>query len=390
VSDLEDKLRVKLEAWSGQHLARKLREVESAQGGSIILEGRTLINFGSNDYLGMAARPELKRAAIEATERYGTGSGASRLICGSIAPHQELERALAAWKGTECALVFNSGYAAALGTICGLVEGGDIVIIDKLVHASIVDAARLSGATLRVYKHNDVETLRGMLEWSQQERGEGDVLVITESVFSMDGDVAPLSQIVALKEEYEAWLMVDEAHACGMFGKKRSGRIEQEELQGRVEIQMGTLGKAVGSSGGFIAGSSTLIEYLVNQARSFIFSTAAPPATSAAARAGVELIQSGAGEELNNALWRNVEIFCHEMGVAKVPSPIIPVPIGSEEQAIKVAGGLKEAGFFVPAIRYPTVARGKARLRVSLSATHEADQIMQLTRVLKGNKKGLA
>ena len=241
----------------------------------------------------MAGHPALGQAAREAIEQFGVGSGASRLICGSLQPHHELESALAKWQGTESALVFSTGFAAAQGVLTSLLGRGDVVILDKKAHASMIDGAKLSGATLRVFRHNDLENLEKLLQWAA-DRG-GRVLVASESVFSMDGDHAPLAGIVELKERYGAWLMLDEAHAVGLYGPLGQGLAAAGGLGERIEIRMGTLGKAVGAAGGFICGSRQLVDLLVNKARSFIFSTAPSPAVSAAARAGVELIQGAEG-----------------------------------------------------------------------------------------------
>ncbi|HEY3913004.1 MAG TPA: 8-amino-7-oxononanoate synthase, partial [Verrucomicrobiae bacterium] len=298
VSDLSQRLdKIRQEG-----LYRELRCVESPQSAHIQIAGKTLLNFSSNDYLALANHPLLKEAAIKAVERFGSGSGASRLICGSLAPHHELETALAAFKKTGAALCFSSGYAAAMGTIGALVGKEDVVVLDKLVHACIVDAARLSGAKLRIFAHNDLNELDDILRWANQRHDSASTsirprtLIITESVFSMDGDLAPLPQMVALKEKYGAWLMVDEAHAVGLFGKHRRGLAEEMGVSDQIEIQMGTLGKALGSSGGYICGPQALIDFLINRARSFIFSTAPVPASAAAARAAIELIQSTEGQ----------------------------------------------------------------------------------------------
>jgi 8-amino-7-oxononanoate synthase len=361
-------------------LQRRLRWLEDSRGAEITWEGRRLVNFSSNDYLGLAQHPKLKTAALEATERWGAGVGAARLICGTLPPHCELEETIAKFKGTAAALSFGSGYGAAVGTICSLVGSDDVVVIDKLVHASLVDGARLSGAKLRVFRHNDVEDLERTLEWARNAPKEnGRILIVTESVFSMDGDCAPLREIVELKERFGAWLMVDEAHALGVLGPGRRGLAEDLGIANRIEIQMGTLGKAVGSAGGFIAGSEALIDHLVNSARSFIFSTAPGPAAIAAARAGIELIASAEGEALREKLTANVNTLSEN----KLKTAIVPIILGDEDGALKAAERLKEAGFLVPAIRYPTVARGKARLRVTLSATHTTEHIEGLRAVLK-------
>jgi 8-amino-7-oxononanoate synthase len=388
VNEFDKELKRRLEDIRSQGLLRELREVDSAQGTRVKIDGKSLLNFSSNDYLGLANHPALKEAAVKAIEQFGAGSGASRLICGSLAPHHELEEALAKFKQTESALSFSSGYAAALGTITALAGKDDVVVLDKLVHASIVDAARLSGAKLRVFDHNDLDQLADILDWAEKREKPSRTLVITESVFSMDGDIAPLREIVALKEKHGAWLMVDEAHATGLFGANRRGVAEQLGVSERVEIQMGTLGKALGSAGGFICGSRTLTELLVNRARSFIFSTAPVPAAAAAARAGIGLVQSKEGKERCEQLWSLLKHL--QDGLAKLLSPapvlrsaIVPIILGQEERAVSVASTLREAGIFIPAIRYPSVAKGQARLRMTLSAGHTDADMKQLLKALK-------
>lgn len=346
------------------------------------MDGKRLVNFSSNDYLRLAQHPKLKAAAAEATERWGTGAGAARLVCGTLPVHRELEEAIAKFKRTDAALTFASGYAAAVGTICALAGSDDVLVIDKLVHASLVDGARLSGAKMRVFRHNDVEDLAKLLEWARNATAqEGNVLVVTESVFSMDGDCAPLREIVELKEKFGAWLMLDEAHALGVLGPGRRGLAEELDVADRIEVQMGTLGKAVGSAGGFIAGSKALIDQLINSARSFIFSTAPGPAAVAAACAGIELIASDDGEKLRGDLRKNIAAFTSQPN-GDARTAIVPILLGDEERALAASEKLKQAGFLVPAIRYPTVARGKARLRVTLSASHTAEQIAQLKSAL--------
>ena len=380
-----------LDALYAQGLRRELCRVDSPQGTHIQMDGQTLLNFSSNDYLGLANDPLIKEAAVRAVKKNGAGSGASRLICGSLAPHHELEEALAAFKNTEAAITFSSGYATAIGTICALLGKDDIIILDKLVHACVVDAARLCGAKLRVFAHNDLDDLEDILKWANKNSNPR-ILIVTESIFSMDGDAAPLCEIAALKEKYGAWLMVDEAHATGLYGKNRHGLAEELGVSSRIEIQMGTLGKALGASGGFICGSRTLIDFLVNHARSFIFSTAPVPAAAAAANAAVQFINSADGEKRRETLWARV----HELQLqisnttsrvrgrkSQIPSAIIPFLIGDESKAVEVATQLRKRGIFVPAIRYPTVARGKARLRVTLTAAHTAKDVSQLVSVLK-------
>jgi 8-amino-7-oxononanoate synthase len=389
VKSFNRELNERLDALRAQGLHRETRRVDSSQGTRIQIGDRTFLNFSSNDYLGLANDPLLKEAAIRAVEKFGAGSGASRLICGSLAPHHELEETLASFKNTEAAISFSSGYAAALGIICALLGKDDIIVIDKLVHACVVDAARLSGAKIRVFAHNDLNDLEKILKWAVSSRHPSPAtrrtLIVTESIFSMDGDAAPLCEIAVLKEKYGAWLMVDEAHATGLYGKNRRGLAEESGVSDRIEIQMGTLGKALGASGGFICGSRTLIDFLVNRGRSFIFSTAPVPAAAAAATAGVRFIQSKAGEARRNLLWQRVEQLNSKLKIqnSKLQSAIIPFSIGNESKAVEVAAQLREYGFFVPAIRYPTVARGKARLRITLSAAHTAADVAALTVALK-------
>lgn len=396
MKDFCAELEARLQSLRDQGLHRQLRPVHSAQGTRLNLAGRRLLNFSSNDYLGLASHPALRAAAVQALAEYGSGSGASRLICGSLAPHGDLDAALARFKGTEAALAFSSGYAAAVGTICALVGAGDFVVIDKLVHASIVDGARLSGAKLRVFDHNDTEDLERILQWTQTQRAEArpgaQVLIITETVFSMDGDLAPLRQLVELKEKYRAWLMVDEAHATGLFGENRRGLAEAQGVSDRIEVQMGTLGKALGSAGGFICGPRPLIDLLINRARSFIFSTAPVPAAAASATAALQLIGSTEGEERRQRLWANIDRLKNSLIKAgwKLPpvqSAIIPLLVGSEEKAMALAGRLLERGLFIPAIRYPTVARGQARLRLTVSADHTPADIATLVAALQEEDK---
>jgi len=384
VNQFDATLSERLAAIRDQGLYRQLRQIDSPQSPHIEIGGRALLNFSSNDYLGLANEPALKEAAIEAIKKFGSGSGASRLICGSVAPHHELDEALAEFKGLEAALTFSTGYAAAVGTISALAGKEDVVVIDKLVHASIVDGARLSGAKLRVFAHNDLDDLEEILQWADQAQGpkskaqsQSRVLIITESVFSMDGDCAPLREIVALKNKYGAWLMVDEAHATGIYGKKRRGLAEELGVSGDIDVQMGTLGKALGASGGYIAGSRTLIDYLVNRARSFIFSTAPVPAAAAAATAGIRFVESSKGEARRKMLWDRVKEFD-----SKALSAIIPVIIGNETKAVETAAALLEQNIYVPAIRYPTVARNQARLRVTLTAAHEKEDVATFRDIL--------
>jgi len=385
---LDDELNHRLAALREQHLFRELRRVDSAQGAHVKIGGKSFLNFSSNDYLGLANHPALKEAAIKAVEKFGAGAGASRLICGSLAPFHELEEQLAAFKKTGAALTFSTGYAAATGTITSLMGKNDVIIIDKLVHASIVDAAKLSGAKLRIFDHNDLDDLEKILAWADEKSRQASqpmrTLVITESFFSMDGDAAPLREIVALKEKYGAWLMVDEAHATGIIGQDGRGLADKLGIGSRVEVQFGTLGKALGASGGYICGSHTLINYLVNRARSFIFSTAPVPAAAAAAAAGIRLAQSAEGEARRKALYSRLDELNSRLNTRKsgLQSAIVPLIYGDEKKAVLTATDLQKQNIFVPAIRYPTVARGAARLRVTMTAAHTAEDVATLCAAL--------
>ncbi len=384
--DFDQELDRRLAVLHEQDLGRELRRVDSAQGPVLHVDGQALLNFSSNDYLGLANEPALKEAAIRAVERYGVGAGASRLVCGSLAPHHELEEALAQFKNTQAALTFASGYATALGALGALAGPDTVIILDKQVHACLVDGARLSRAKLRVFPHNDLNRLADLLQWAASHRARTPgppSLVVTESVFSMDGDHAPLKELVELKERYGAWLMLDEAHATGLYGPKRRGLAEETGLAERIEVQMGTLGKALGAAGGYIAGSKALISLLINRARSFIFSTAPPPATSAAAQAGLRFVQSAAGETRRQQLWQRVRLTAGAMGANGVPpSAILPLVLGSETKALQAAARLRDQGILVPAIRYPSVARGAARLRITVTATHTEAHIAALAAAL--------
>ena len=389
----ETELTERIEAIRAEGLHRELRRVNSPQLPHIRVDDKTLLNFSSNDYLGLANDPLVKEAAIKGIERYGAGSGASRLVCGSLAPHHELEQAIAAFKGTEAALVCSSGYAAALGTLGALLDAHDVVMIDKRVHACIVDAAHLCGAVIRVFPHNDLNRLARMLQWADRRNAalggkrRPRTLIVTESVFSMDGDFSPLRELVDLKERHGAWLMVDEAHATGLYGDKRRGLTEEFAVADGVDVQMGTLGKSLGSSGGYICGSRVLIDLLVNRARSFVFSTAPGPAAAAAATAAIHVVQSDAGQARRQQLWARVDLVKNGLvnaGFALPPvrSAIIPLVMGDESRALEAAAALREAGVFIPAIRYPTVARGQARLRLTVSAAHAAADVTQLVAAL--------
>jgi 8-amino-7-oxononanoate synthase len=366
-------------------LYRQLLTVDAVNGTGVNRASKSLVSFASNDYLGLSQDPKLKAAAADAAQKFGAGSAASRLITGTLAIHSELEAKLAAFKRTPAALTFESGYAAAVGTIPALFGQGDVIILDKLAHASLIDAAKLSGAEIRVYPHNRLERLSELLNWARQKRRGAKILIITESIFSMDGDSCPLHDIIELKDKFEAVLLLDEAHAIGVVGPNGAGLAAECGLIDRVEIHLGTLSKAIGSSGGFIAGPSSLIDVLINRARTFIYSTAPPPAAIGAAIEGLHIIASGIGDQLRAALWRNHEELTVGLKRAKPKgalSAIVPIIVGLEEQALSLSDQLVERGFLVPAVRFPTVPRGSARLRVTLSAAHQPQDVINLSEAI--------
>ncbi len=352
---------------AAEGLLRGLRPLDSPAGVRVVRDGCGLWNFASNDYLGLARHPEIEAALIEGVQRFGAGSAASRLVCGSLPPHRMLEEDLAAAKQTEAALTFSSGFATALGAIPAIVGKADFVFLDKLSHACLVDAARLSGATLRVFPHNDLGKLERLLGSTRAKSPSARILVATESVFSMDGDLCPLRKIVELTEIHAALLLLDEAHGFGVLGEHGMGLAEQENLQQRVTFQMGTLSKAAGLSGGYLAASRDWIDLLTNRARSFIYSTSPPPALAHAAIASLALIRSADGKSLRAKLRQNIA------RLSPARTPIIPIVLGSNQAALTAASALEQAGFLVPAIRYPTVPRGTERLRISVSAAHSIE-----------------
>ncbi|GAA5118306.1 8-amino-7-oxononanoate synthase [Luteolibacter yonseiensis] len=363
---------------AAEGLLRGQRPLDSPTGTRITREGRTLWNFASNDYLGLARHPEIEAALIEGVERYGAGAAASRLVCGTLPPHRLLENAIARAKQAEAALTFSSGFATALGAIPAIVGKNDFVILDKLSHACLVDGARLSGATLRIFPHNDLAKLERLLASCREKSASARVLVVTESVFSMDGDVCPLREIVELTESHGALLLLDEAHAFGVLGENGMGLAEQENLQHRIAFQMGTLSKAAGLSGGYLAASRAWIDLLANRARSFVYTTAPPPALAHAAIRSLELIVSDEGKSLRAKLRANIS------RLSQGNTPIVPKILGTNEAVLAAAAALEGAGFLVPAIRYPTVPRGTARLRISLSAAHAPETIDALAAGLAG------
>ena len=373
---MADFIEQKLEEIRSRNLYRQLKVVDGEQDATVRLNGREVLNLSSNNYLGLANHPALKQAAREALDRWGCGSGASRLISGNMTAHEELEQRIAHFKGTEAALVFNSGYQANVGIIATLMERDDVVLSDALNHASIIDGCRLSRAAVSVYRHCDMEHLESLLKDAPARARK---LIATESIFSMDGDIAPLGEMVELAERYGAMVMVDEAHATGVRGPNGAGVVAEMGLGDRVLVQMGTLGKALGAFGAYVAGSARLKELLINRARSFIFTTSLPPVVMAMAGAAVELVERE--PERQCALQRNTGRLrdgLQRIGYEVAGSTqIIPVIVGDEQPCMELAARLLESGFYVQGIRPPTVPPGTSRLRVTTMATHTPKQMEQ-------------
>ena len=360
------------------HRANWYRSVQAIQGrpGAVVqLEGRSVINFASNDYLGLAGDERLIQAAVEATKEFGTGSTGSRLLSGHRQLHRELEKAIASLKQTEDALVFSSGYLANLGTIAALVGQRDLILCDQYNHSSLKNGAKLSGAAVIDYAHCNVEDLQAKLnQYRQQYRR---CLTIADSVFSMDGDLCQLRELLSLAEEFDCMLLVDEAHGTGVMGKTGAGCVEHFGCSGQPIIQIGTLSKALGSLGGYVAGSVALIEFLRNRASSWIYTTGLSPADTAAALAAIKIVREE--PQRRAQLWRNVNLLKKQLSALKIlpsESPIICLSLATAAEALAVAKRLKEAGIFAPAIRPPTVPT--SRIRISAIATHELEHIQQL------------
>ena len=376
-----------LEGIKRQGLFRELRQVEGEQGPTILLDGQEVLNFSSNNYLGLANHPALRAAARNAMERYGCGSGASRLISGNTTLHQEREEQLTQLKGSEAALVFNSGFQANLGVLPTLVGDGDVVFSDSLNHASIIDGCRLSRAKIEIYPHMDLNRLESGLKEAPQRCRK---LIVTETVFSMDGDVAPLEKIVELAELHGAMIMVDEAHGTGVFGPRGAGVVEEMGLSGRILVQMGTLGKALGGFGAYVAGGRDLRDLLVNRCRSFIFTTSLPPSVIAMAISAIDLLRKE--PERRQALWRNCGILkdgLQSLGfsLGETTSQILPLIIGDAQECMNFASGLLDKGVYAQGIRPPTVPPGTSRLRITPMATHRDEQLERALMAFKEVKK---
>lgn len=371
----EQWLKSELDHFNQAGLRRSLRSVTTAPTGRILLDGQTVVLLGSNNYLGLSVHPIVTEAAAAAAREYGTGASASRLMSGNCHLYTKLETKIAKAKGTEAALVFGSGYLANIGTIPVLAGDGDLILSDGLNHASIIDGCRLSPATKQIYRHGDVDHLESLLAQSTKFRRR---LIVTDGVFSMDGDIAPLPEICGLAERYDAMVMVDDAHSFGVLGESGGGTLEHFGLENRGVIQMGTLSKAVGGLGGYVAGSAVLIDFLINRARSFIFTTGLPPATLAGAAAAIDVIRST--PELRQQLSLNVLLLKNallEKGFQLLPSEtqILPLILGSAEVASRFAEVLLAHGVYAPAIRPPTVPEGTSRLRISVIASHTTEDL---------------
>jgi glycine C-acetyltransferase len=368
-------LTVELEALKAQGLYRHLRVLEDEQRAHTTFDGRSVVNLSSNNYLGLTTHPRLRARAMEALERYGVGTGSVRTIAGTMSLHVELERRLAEFKRTEATVVFQSGFTANAGTVSALLTKEDVVISDELNHASIIDGCRLSRAAIKVFAHKDVDAARRILRDLPASQRK---LLITDGVFSMDGDLGPLPDLCALAEEYGAIMMVDDAHASGVFGRNGRGTIDHFEMHGRVDIQVGTLSKAIGALGGYVAGTSALIDFLSHRGRPFLFSTSHPPSVTATCLAALDVLLEE--PEIIERLWDNTRFF--KAGLTALgfntgmsESPITPVIVGDGALAMTLSDQLFEGGVFAQGITFPTVARDKARVRTIVTATHTREDL---------------
>ncbi len=381
-----DWITCELQALDEAGLRRRERVCEPLPHGRCRVNGVELVNFASNDYLGLASDPRVIAASLDATARYGTGARASALVSGRTPLHAELELAIAQFEGTASAVLFPTGYAANVGAISCLVEAGDVVFCDRLNHASLVDGCRLSGARLRVYSHGDLGQLSNELDKAKDTRRR---LIVTDSLFSMDGDAAPLAELLALAEQSQSMFLVDEAHATGVYGATGRGLSEEAGLADSASVRVGTLSKAIGSQGGFIAGSQELCDWVRNTARTQMFSTALTPGACGAALESLRLIQSESDRrERVRGLARQLRAKLLAAGwqvTGEADCPIVPVLIGEPQAAVELSQGLRQQGFLVPAIRPPTVPRGTSRLRISLTAEHTHEDIERCVEILRGD-----
>ena len=366
-------------------VAPKLRVLEGEQKPVCVFDGREVINLASNNYLGLTSHKSLRKAAVEAVRKLGVGAGAVRTIAGTMKLHMQLEEQIAKFKHTEACVVFQSGFTANAGTVSAVLGKDDLIISDELNHASIIDGARLSKATIKVFKHKDIADCERILQ--ENAAFPGKKLIISDGVFSMDGDIAPLPALCDLAEKYGCIMMVDDAHSSGVLGRSGRGTVDHFACHGRVHIQVGTLSKAIGSMGGYVCGSRDLIDFLYLRARPFLFSTSHPPATAAACQAAFTLLDSPEGEKLVKKLWANTKFFKRELQKRSFEfkaseTPIIPIHVGDAAKAFQFSRKLFEAGVFAPAVGYPTVAEGQARLRAIVSAAHKREQLLQAADIL--------
>jgi glycine C-acetyltransferase len=366
-------------------VAPKLRVLEGEQKPVCTFDGREVINLASNNYLGLTTHKALRKAAVEAAKKYGAGAGAVRTIAGTMQLHMQLEEQIAKFKNVEACVVFQSGFTANAGTVAAVLGKEDLIVSDELNHASIIDGARLSRATIQVFKHKDVKDCERILQ--EHASFPGKKLIITDGVFSMDGDIAPLPELCTLAEKYDCIMMVDDAHSSGVLGHNGRGTIDHFDCHGRVHIQVGTLSKAIGVMGGYVCGSRDLIDFLYLRARPFLFSTSHPPAVTAACIAAFSLLDSPDGEKLVKKLWKNTKTFKRELKkrgfqFKASETPIVPIHVGDAAKAFEFSDKLFEAGVFAPAVGYPTVAEGKARLRAIVSAGHKKEQLVKAADIL--------
>jgi len=374
-SDPLSYLATELDSLKQQGLYRRLRILEDEQKAKTTIDHRQVVNLSSNNYLGLTTHQKLREAALDATRRLGVGSGSVRTIAGTMDIHMELERRLAAFKNTEAVVVFQSGFAANAGTVAAVLTKDDVVVSDELNHASIIDGSRLSRATIKVFPHKDVDAARKILSGLPASQRK---LLITDGVFSMDGDLGAVPELCVLAEEFGCIMMVDDAHASGVFGKNGRGTIDHFGMHGRVDIQVGTLSKAIGVLGGYVAGSHTLIEFLYHRARPFLFSTSHPPGVAAACIAALDVLEQE--PQIIDRLWENTRFFKAGLqalgfntGVSE--SPITPVIVGDGALAMKLSDRLFEEGVFAQGIAFPTVARDRARVRTIVTAAHTRDEL---------------
>jgi glycine C-acetyltransferase len=358
-----------------QGLYRHLRVLEDEQRAHTSFDGKSVVNLSSNNYLGLTTHPRLREKALEAIERYGVGSGSVRTIAGTMTLHMELERRLAEFKQTEATVVFQSGFTANAGTVSAILTKEDVIVSDELNHASIIDGCRLSRATIKVFPHRDVDAARKILRELPVGQRK---LLITDGVFSMDGDLGPLPELCAAAEEHGAIMMVDDAHASGVFGRNGRGTIDHFGMHGRVDVQVGTLSKAIGALGGYVAGNRALIEFLHHRARPFLFSTSHPPSVAATCIAALDVLLEE--PEIINRLWENTRFFKAGLtglgfNTGSSESPITPVIVGDGALAMKLSDRLFQEGVFAQGIAFPTVARDRARVRTIVTATHTRDEL---------------